>query len=272
MEQFSVLISVYQREKPEFIDAALRSVFEQTVAPMQVVLVEDGPLNEGLYGVISAYKQKYESIFDVVSLEKNTGLGNALNEGLKQCRNELVARMDSDDICKESRFEQQLRAFDEQPDLAIVGGWIEEFVSDPNIVDAQRKLPQTNAELKEFIKSKNPLNHMTVMFRKSAVEAVGGYQHFYLMEDYWLWIRMMKNGAKFYNIQQTLVLVRGGVEMAARRGGLKYAMTEVKLQKELSKMGFIGVGTFVKNVAIRFAVRIMPNKLRSLVYKKIIRR
>ncbi|MEG1954938.1 MAG: glycosyltransferase [Mucinivorans sp.] len=270
MEKFSVLLSVYSRERAEYMREALRSVFQQTSPPDEVILVKDGPLNEELDAVVDEFSRHYP-MFKVVPLPYNVGLGMALNEGLKHCSYELVARMDTDDICVSNRFELQLNAFAQHSDASIIGGWIDEFSTDPTIIEGSRKLPLTPDQLAIFAKSKNPMNHMTVMFDKRAVIDAEGYQPFYLLEDYWLWGRMLSRGAKFYNIGQTLVLVRGGISMTARRGGWKYAKSEIRLQRQFLRLGFIGYITFVKNVTIRTTVRIMPNKLRTFVYKNFLR-
>lgn len=270
MEKFSVLISVYYREKGEFLREALRSVFEQTVPPNQVVLVKDGPLTSELDSVIDEFVVKYDRL-KVVGLPENVGLGMALNAGLDECDYELIARMDSDDISIPNRFELQLKEFELHPQVTIIGGWIDEFTSDPKIIECQRRLPETSSEIRKFARSKSPVNHMTVMFRKSDILAVGSYQHFYLLEDYWLWIRLLYNGYQFRNIQQPLVLARGGIAMTARRGGWRYAKSEINLQRKMLSLGFINFGRFVKNCTIRFTVRMMPNRLRSFFYKKILR-
>lgn len=271
MVQFSVLLSVYWKENPLYFTQSLESIFNQTTQPDEVVLVKDGPLNDELDAVVDDFTARYD-IFKVISLPENVGLGNALQEGLKHCSCDLVARMDSDDICVSNRFELQLKAFYQHPEVSIVGGWIEEFSSDPAVIESSRKLPENNVEIVAFSHSKCPMNHVTVMFRKGDVISSGGYQHFYLFEDYWLWARMLHNGSKFYNIQQTLVLVRGGMAMSARRGGWKYAMSEVRLQRAFLHMGFIGWGSFIKNVTIRFTVRILPNRLRTMIYKNFLRK
>lgn len=270
MEKFSVLMSVYAREQSAYLEEALRSVFEQTVPPTEVVLVKDGPLTTELEAVIESFTEHHENL-KIVALLENMGLGNALNVGLSACTYDLVARMDSDDLSLPGRFEAQLRVFDKDPEVSVVGGWISEFDKDPKDIVAYRKLPQTDRELKRICQLKNPLNHMTVMFNKKEVLNVGGYQHFYLFEDYWLWARMIKNGVKLYNVQEVLVNVRGGTAMAARRGGWKYAKSEILFQRKIWKMGLINWHIFLRNVCVRFSIRIMPNNLRCLVYEKMLR-
>lgn len=271
MPELSVLISVYHREHPEYLDTALGSIFGQTIQADEVILVKDGPLTPGLDAVISRYAARHSELH-VISLQQNAGLGAALNEGLKHCAHELVARMDSDDVCANDRFERQLNIFSQHPEYDIIGGWIDEFSDDPHCPEAVRQLPETHEEIGRFFRTRSPMNHVTVMFRRSAVLAAGGYQPFYLLEDYWLWGRMLHNGSRFYNIPAILVHVRGGNAMTARRGGWKYAVSEVRLQRAFLRLGLIGYVTFCKNVMIRFTVRVMPNRLRTFVYQKLLRK
>ena len=271
MEKFSVLISVYHREKKEYLREALRSVFEQTIEPDEVVLVKDGALTAELDEVVDEFESKYKSL-KVLSLPENVGLGMALNEGLKVCQYDLVARMDSDDISLPQRFELQLKAFAENPELSIVGGWISEFEDDPAEIVSERRPPETDEELKIFFRRRTPFNHPSVMFRRGSVVEAGGYRHFHLLEDYWLWGRMIKNGASLHNVQQTLVNMRGGVSMATRRGGWKYAKGEVCLMYRFYKMGVIRFVDMLRNIAVRFPVRIMPSAIRALIYSKLLRK
>lgn len=269
--KFSVLLSLYYKESPVFLRQSLDSVFCQTLLPDEVVLVEDGPLTPELDAVVDEFKQKYP-ILKIVPLPVNVGLGKALNEGLKHCTNELVARMDTDDVCKPDRFERQIRVFEEHPEYDVVGAWIDEFDDDIANVKSVRKVRETADDIFEFGKSRNPMNHPVVMFKKIAVEAVGGYKHFYLLEDYYLWLRMLLNGSKFYNIQDSLLWMRASKDMFKRRGGLKYAVSEVKLFNYMLSQNYIGFMSWAKNVIIRFSTRVMPNKIREYIYTKILRK
>ena len=271
MEPFSVLISVYCREKATHLNDALLSIWEQTLTPTEVVLVKDGPLTDELEQVINDFKNRYNAI-RIVALPQNVGLGAALNEGLKHCSYELVARMDSDDICKPIRFEKQVQYLMQHPQIAIVGSWIDEFYGTTDNVIAQRRLPETTKELYQYAKSRCPFNHPTVMFRKSLVEQVGGYQPFYLFEDYYLWARMIQAQYQLHNMQDSLLFFRSSPQVAARRGGWKYAKSEIRLQREFLRMRLIGPFTFCKNLAIRTTVRLMPNKLRTFIYRKLLRK
>ena len=267
---FSILLAVYKKENPVYFSQSLDSIFSQILFPHEVVLVKDGPLTDDLERVINKYQSKYY-ILKVVSLPVNQGLGKALNEGLKHCSHDLVARMDTDDIAKPERFEKQVKIFQKHPEVDVVGSWIDEFEGDISHVVSVRRLPECHEDILNFAKKRNPINHPVVMFRKGAVLAAGGYQHFPLFEDYYLWVRMLMNGAKFYNIQESLLYFRSSSDMFKRRGGLKYVGTEVCFQNFLLRSHFISFPRYVQNVIIGVITRIMPNRWRALLYKKKLR-
>jgi len=265
---FSVLMSVYAKEHPAWLEEALKSVFEQTVPPIQVVLACDGPLTAELDGVIDKFKDK----LTLVRLEKNGGLGPALNEGLKHCSCDLVARMDTDDIALPDRFEKQLKAFADDKDLAVLGGAIREIDSETKEEVSFRRLPQSDGEIKQFLKTRCPFNHMTVMFRKQAVLDCGSYQPLHFMEDYYLWARMAANGCKFGNLADILVNARTDKNLFERRGGWKYFKSNKQISDKLLELGLISYPTYFFNLAVRFCVQVlMPNKIRSIFYKKALR-
>ena len=267
---FSVLLSVYHKETTSFLRQSLDSIFSQTRLPAEVVLVEDGPLTDELFAAIDEYVKQYD-ILKVIPLPQNVGLGVALNEGLKYCTYELVARMDTDDIAKPDRFEKQLHVFENNPDVDVCSAWIEEFIDEPNNIVSIKKVPEKHWEIVKYAQKRCPVNHPVVMFRKSSVQIVGGYKHFPLLEDYYLWIRLMIDGAKFYNIQESLLYFRASSEMFARRGGWKYLMTEIRFQKLIHEMGFVTFGRLAVNSLIRLPVRLCPNKLREFMYTRMLR-
>lgn len=267
---FSILLSVYHKELPSFLQQSLDSIFYQTLLPTEVIIVKDGPLPQNLDILLKEYSQKYP-ILKLVSLPINKGLGQALNEGLKHCSYELVARMDTDDIAKPNRFEKQLKVFNNHPEIDIVSSWIDEFEGETNHILSIRKLPEYHKEIYQFAKKRSPINHPAVMFRKSSVLAAGGYKHFPLFEDYYLWVRMLMNGAKFYNLQESLLYFRSSSEMFKRRGGLNYALKELKFEQKLLEIKFISKSIFIKNILIRFISRLIPNKLRAIIYKHLLR-
>lgn len=269
---YSVLMSVYFKEKPDFLRQSMESILNQTVKTNNFILVCDGPLNEGLDAVIAEMQTKFGEVLHVVRLEKNGGLGNALNEGMKHCKNELVARMDSDDISYPDRCEKQLALFNSKPEVSICSGIVEEFSESPEIVDAKRVPPEHHQEILEFAKSRNPFNHPCAMYKKAAVEAVGSYQDFYLLEDYYLWVRMLIAGYEGYNIQEPLLHMRAGPQMYSRRAGWRYAKTQAKLFKFIKKQGFIGNGLYIKNCLIRVGAALSPNWLRRFMFENLLRK
>ena len=271
MQNYSVLMSDYHKENPEYLRQAIESIQVQTVPTNDFVLVCDGPLNPELDAVIAAKQQEMGESLNVVRLAKNGGLGNALNEGIKHCKNELVARMDSDDIAYPDRCEKQINVFNTHPEVSICSGVVEEFTTDPNTVDTRRVPPETHAEIVEFAKKRNPFNHPCVMYKKSAVEAVGSYQDFYLLEDYYLWLRMLMAGYQGYNIQEPLLHMRAGSDMYLRRAGWKYAKTQAKLFKFMKQQGFIGNGQYIKSCVIRSGSALAPNWLRKFMFEKVLR-
>ena len=272
MQNYSVLMSVYHKEKPEYLRQAIESIQVQTVPTNDFVLVCDGPLNPELDAVIVAKQQEMGTVLNVVRLAKNAGLGNALNEGIKHCKNELVARMDSDDIAYPDRCEKQIKVFNTYPEVSICSGIVKEFTTDPEVVDTRRVPPETNAEIVEFAKKRNPFNHPCVMYKKSAVEAVGSYQDFYLLEDYYLWLRMLMAGYQGYNIQEPLLHMRAGSDMYKRRAGWKYAKTQVRLFKFMKNEGFIGERQYIKSCVIRSGSSVAPNWLRKFMFEKVLRK
>ena len=270
-KEYSVLMSVYCKERPEFLKQAIESIQVQSLPTDDFVLVCDGPLNSELDEVIAGKQQEMGAILNVVRLKTNGGLGNALNEGIKHCKNELVARMDSDDIAYPDRCEKQIAIFNTHLEVSICSGIVEEFSTSPDIVDAKRVPPESNSEIIEFAKKRNPFNHPCVMYKKSAVEAVGSYQDFYLLEDYYLWLRLLIAGYQGYNIQEPLLHMRADYGMYLRRAGWKYAKTQIKLFKFMRKKRFIRNGQYVKSCVIRSGSALAPNWLRKFIFKKVLR-
>ncbi len=268
-EKFSVLLSVYRKERASWLRESLESVFGQTVRPSEVVLVEDGPLTAELDAVVGEFVRR-EPCLKVVKLPVNGGLGAALNEGLKHCTHELVARMDTDDICKPNRFERQLAVFRKHPEVDICSAWIDEFETDKEHVTSRRLLPERHEDIVRYAKSRCPVNHVAVVYKKSVVLGLGGYQGF--PEDYYLWVRMIMNGCRFYNVQESLLWVRFSTDVLRRRGGWSYAKDDLRAQWNFRKVGFLSWPEFLRNAAVRGVVRLMPNGARTFIYKHLLRR
>lgn len=256
----SVLMSVYKKENPQFLKRALESIYAQTLKADEIVLVEDGEIPSALEEVISRYPDLH-----IVKLEKNLQLGRALEAGLKACLHELVARMDTDDIMMPDRLEEQYRFMMEHPEIVACGGDIAEFTEEDTIL-REKHMPSSPQELYRYGKKRNPLNHMTVMFRKSAIEAVGGYRHFPGLEDYDLWSRLLANGYQIANIPEVLVRARIGDRFASRRGGWAYFKRYLRLRKEQHQIGYLNIKEYIEACVLTFGMTVMPEKLREKAY------
>lgn len=265
--KFTVLMSVYYKEKPEYLQLALESVINQTVKPNEIVLVQDGKLTEELQAVIKYYQQNYSAIFKTYALKQNRGLGKALNFGMQKCSNELIARMDTDDIAEPNRFELQIKEFAQDKELTLCGGQIAEFADNQAEITGYRNVPLKHIEILNFSKKRNPFNHMTVMFKKQAVQNVGGYQHMPYFEDYWLWVRMLKAGYKAKNVDKVLVKVRAGQNMITRRGGLSYTKCIIQFEKAMYRTEIINFTEMIGYITLRSIVSVMPESLRLLIYR-----
>lgn len=272
-EPFSVAISVYKSDNPMCFDRALSSITDlQTIKPDEVVLVVDGPVSNDIDLVIKKYEDKY-SFFNVIRLEKNGGLGNALKIAVENAKYNLIARMDSDDVSVNTRFEEQLSFFVNNPDVDIVGGDITEFIDKESNVVGKRSVPKSNLEIREYMKTRCAMNHVSVMYKKASVMDAGGYQDWFWNEDYYLWIRMWLNGAKFANTGTVLVNVRVGEEMYQRRGGAKYFNSEKGLQDYMLQHNMINYKTYLNNVGKRFVVqKLLSNKIRGWVFRTFARK
>jgi glycosyltransferase involved in cell wall biosynthesis len=261
----SVLISVFSKEIPAYLAECLDSLAAQTLRAGEVVVVEDGPLGARLDRTIDAYREKLPIVS--VRLKDHVGLGVALGAGLSACRGEYVARMDADDICVPDRFERQMDFLESHREVDVVGGAIAEFEQDRLTPHSIRMLPTAGRPLLEFAQFRNPLNHMTVVFRKAAVLAAGSYRTRMGFEDYDLWARMLMRGAGLHNLEDVLVYVRCGTGMQSRRGGISYLKREIDLQLRLREMRFLSSRQCAMNILLRAPVRLMPTRLRAMCYR-----
>ena len=268
MEHFSVLMSVYIREQAALLDRALQSILvNQSVKPSELVLVEDGPLTDGLYHVIDKYRQIFPELISV-KLPQNGGLGNALNAGMKQCRYEWIARMDSDDISLPTRFEKQLEYLETHPDTDVLGCALGEFEDNEHKVMSIKTCP---VSVDSYIKFRSPVNHPTVFFRKSSVQSAGGYQHCHFMEDYHLWIRMYAMGMHITSLQDVLYLFKMDQNTLKRRGGWKYVISELEIQQLLRQQHIISPVQYIANILIRCGGKLIPSLARSYFYRTFFR-
>lgn len=236
-EKYSVLMSLYIKEQSKYLKQSLESMFQQTVFPDEIVIVKDGPLTEKLDQVLLDYDMYYPGVLKIIPLKENVGLGKALDIGLTHCRNELIARMDTDDISLPNRCEKQLKEFSSNPELSIVGTMIDEFIEDPTVIVSSRIVPTESKEIKEFIKRRNPFNHPTVMFKKSAVISCGGYGPLKRRQDIDLFSRMLHSGHKAKNLNESLLLFRSNEENFKRRKSWRSCIDTIKAHLTIWKNG-----------------------------------
>lgn len=262
---FSVLMPVYHGDKPALFDMALSSIKKNTVQPTQIVVVVDGEISLSLEKILEAH---VDERFEVVRVEKNQGIVNALNTGLSHCSEELIARCDADDENYDKRFELQLQAFKEDPQLSVVGGHIIERGGQR---EYNRNVPTQSESFSKYIKLRNPINHMTVMFKKNDVITVGKYPDIKYREDYALWAKLYGNGYKLSNLDTVLVFATGGMDMYKRRGKPADIPHEWKLQKHLLSSNVIKPSEMILNCFIRVANMLLGSRIRSLIYINILR-
>ncbi|MGH3446131.1 MAG: glycosyltransferase [Nocardioidaceae bacterium] len=270
-ERFSLLMSVYGGDDPGFLVAAFRSVVhEQTRPPDDVVLVQDGPVPDALDEQITGLIHESPVSTTLLALEDNLGLGPALDQGMAACAHDIVARMDADDIALPQRFEVQVPIVEGGVD--IVGSSLLEFDDSPEHIVGKRVPPLESGEIIRFARFHQPFNHPTVVYRRSAVQAAGGYRDLQLMEDYLLFAKMIERGATVANVEEPLVYYRVGAGAYGRRGGVRLLKSEWTLQRRLRSMGFTTRAQFTRNLAVRGGYRLVPEWLRRSAYRRLIAR
>lgn len=271
MEKYSVLMSLYKDEKPDHLKESIESMVHQTILPDEIVMVIDGPITADLEGILDSYKTDYPDLLKFVKLQNNVGLGLALNEGIKACRNELIARMDTDDISLTNRCEKQLIAFDKE-ELDIVGTNIDEFIDDSSNIVSTRSLPSEHEDIVRFSKRRNPFNHPTVMYRKSAVLRNGGYKDYRRNQDMDLFIRMLNNGSRAKNINESLLLFRANEDNLKRRKSWTKASSNIVMLYDFWRKGYSGFADFIIASMSHLAAFIMPNFIFEKFSKKFLRK
>ena len=267
--EFSVLMTVYDKEKPYNLRKSLLTSYQQTIKPTEIILVCDGELTQELYDEIERIKSEIP-ILKVYQLDTNVGSGPASRFGVEKCNTELIARMDSDDYSVETRFEKQIKAFEENPNLIMVGTNILEKNTE---FTALKTVPEKTEEIREYSKFRNPFNNPSSMMKKEYILKVGNYRKFRYLEDYDLTMRLIHDNPTkdFLNIQEPLVVMQTDDSSYLRRGGLLYVKTEFFLQVDFYKRGYLTKFELCRNIFVRNIVRVMPNSVRKLIYKKKMR-
>lgn len=272
MEKYSVLMSLYIKEKPEYLDLAIKSMVEQTLKPDEIVIVKDGPITDELQAVLDKYNTAYPELFNIVGYEKNRGLGLALNFGLEHCRNELVARMDTDDISKPERCEKQVKAFEEHPENSIIGSAVDEFYGTPDNVTARRVVPCNYSEIYQFAKKRSAFNHPSVMYRKSKVLEFGGYANLRRNQDVDLFGRMLFGGCKAMNFEESLLWFRSDENLAKRRKSWENTWSYIDTINRFRKIGYSSFMDVVIIACAQTVMYLMPISVQNWLYKNFLRK
>jgi len=269
---YTGLMSVYSREEPELFEKALESILMQTCRPTYFVLVKDGALGKELNEIIKNQRRRFQTFnieFIEITNRENYGLGRSLNIGLKECPTELVARFDSDDINFAERMEKTISYYSSTPDLAVLGTQIYEFDNKRNDPPVIKSVPRSLNCIRNKARKRNPFNHMSVTFRKSVIESVGGYQNVSLFEDYYLWVRVIQNKYRVGNLNDVLVCAHVDKYFVYKRGGFSYFKKEAFFQYLLLKLNFINKPQFLFNILTRGGSRLIPKRFLRLIYRKL---
>lgn len=272
MEKYSVLMSLYIKEKPEYLKLAIHSLIDQTYKPDEIVIVKDGKITPELQQVLDLYSSQYPDLFNIIGYEENRGLGLALNYGLEHCRNEFVARMDTDDISKPERCEKQVKRFDEKSELSIVGAWVDEFNETPEQIVSVRAVPETTEEIYQFAKRRSAFNHPAVMYRRSKVLENGGYSNLRRNQDVDLFGRMLFNGCKAENIGESLLFFRSNNDLAKRRKSWENTKSYIDTIKRFWKMGYSSFSDYLIVATAQTIMFVLPVRIQHWVYKRLLRK
>ena len=271
--KYTVLMSVYYKEKPEYLKLSIDSMLKQSITPDEFIIVKDGPLTKELDNIIETFYMDNPEMFTIICNEKNIGLGPSLAKGIVASRNEYIARMDSDDYSVPQRCERILSIFEEDPELGIVGCYEAEFIDTTNNVISIHRVPEKNEDIKKFMRRRCAVLHPTVIYKKSEVIRSGNYHSVHMYEDYDLFARMiLEHNVKGYNIPEELYFIRVNDDFFKRRGGIRYARTVLKFKWGLYKNRYMSLVDFCISGIGQAIVSIAPNKIRTLFYKKFLRK
>lgn len=271
MANYSVLMSLYIKEKPDYLRQSIESMLNQTFKPGEIIIVKDGPLTSELEYVLDEYSCKYPQLFNIVSSETNIGLGRSLNLGLISCKNDLVARMDTDDISLPNRCEKQLDAFERDSELVIVGTMVDEFYNDPKQIISSRIVPTNHNDIYNYAKKRSAFNHPTVMYKKSQVLKHGGYANLRRNQDVDLFGRMLFAGCKAINIKESLLLFRSNNDLLKRRRSWENTKSYIAVIYKFWKLGFSRFRDLIIVTLGQLLMFCCPIKIQNWLYKKLLR-
>lgn len=270
---FSVLMPVYINDAAPFVSEALKSLLAQSLQPSEFVFVKDGPVSAEVDDLILEFNKATPSIVKVVALKTNSGMGVAMNMGLRECSSPYVARMDADDICRPNRFETQFQYLEAHPQVDVLGSYIEEFGEKPGDLGSIRRVPTEQAEIILYARRRNPINHMSAVFKRERAMEAGGYWIRRVYEDYNLWYQMLRTGSQFHNLPDVLMDVRVGTGMVKRRSGIKYFRIEAVFFLQMYKDQYfkMSLPRLFLELVIRFILRTFPAMLIDVMYARILR-
>ena len=269
---YSVLMSLYIKEKPEYLKTSIESMVHQTLPPDEIVIVRDGPLTDALEAVLSDFEARYPGLFHIVGYEENRGLGYALTYGIWRCRNELVARMDTDDISKPDRCQKEVEAFLEDPELDIVGSAIDEFAGSTDQVVSRRVVPTEMKDIYNRAKRSSAFNHPTVMYKRGKVLEAGGYADQRRGQDMELFGRMLYGGCKARNFEESLLYFRTGDDLNKRRKSFEHTKCCIRTTKKFQEMGYASSWDVMLVAAAHIGMYLIPGRLQAWIYKKFLRK
>jgi len=272
MKDFSVLITIYNKENPVYFKEALDSIIKQTLMPSEVVVVKDGPLTKELDDVLEYFTKAHPNLFTTLVFDKQIGRGEALRRGVERSKFGIIAIMDSDDISCSDRFKKEADFLENNRGIDIVGSFAFEFMDKESNIWGRRNLPTRHEDIVRFAKKRMPVNHVTIMFKKDAILRAGNYENLFGFEDYYLMVRAIKSWSKLANMPEYLAKVRISDEMFKRRGGFKYLFNEIKAQEKFLAIGFLSYREFLSNIFMKSVIRLIPNFARKRFYKIFLRK
>lgn len=272
MENYSVLMSVYHKVDPKHFEASIQSMVEQSVRTNDFVIVCDGPLTDELDAVLEDFCNRYPGLFNIVRLLENVGIGRAANSGIRCCRNDLVAKMDADDLAVPTRCEHQLQLFERNPELVIAGGYIEEFDEDPDTPFSVRDVPLDCDAICKYSRRRQAFNNQTVMYRRSVVESVGGYRDLRRSEDFDLYLRLLHSGAAAQNLPEVLVKVRVNNAAMMRRASWETLKGCAQSRWYSFRLGYASLVDVIICVCGEFVIWISPARVQQFIYQHFLRK
>lgn len=269
--EYTVIMSIYIKVNPNYLKESIDSIVNQSFKPKKIILIKDGKLSDEQNFIIDNFNNNYKNLFDIYEFNDNKGAGYAYNFALDKCITKWAAIMDSDDIADLHKFEKQMNYLNQHKNIDLIASNAVEFIDRKDNIISTRIMPQNNEEIVKFAHGRCPIIQPTAIFNVKSVIDAGSYQHSPLTEDYDLYIRMIMNGCRFYTYQEILYYIRTSEDFFKRRGGMKYLKPILSFKYKYLKNGFFSTKQFLKTFLSSLVVSLMPNKMRTFIYKKFLR-